>query len=166
MIPLCGKATSWISTARVVSRTPEQRVQPGEPDFGIDVDMAAQRRRAQRNDLVDQALRPFPDRRAQLPAQLALARDPFGDRIAGPVRLKRHAEQRLVEMHMAVDEAGDEQRAREIDRRRAGVGSRAGGIDARDAAVADSDIDPPPVGEQSVGEPRHGINCIRRAATT
>ena len=27
-------------------------------------------------------------------------------------------------------------------------------------------IDPPPVGEQSVGEPRHGINCIRRAATT
>ena len=89
-----------------------------------------------RDDLLDQAHRPLLDRRAQLPAQLPLARDPLGDRVAGPVRLERQAEQRLVEMDVAVDEAGNEQRAGEIDRGRVGVGSRARWIDRRDAAVA------------------------------
>ena len=97
---------------------PQQRVQPAKADLGVDVDVAAQRGRAERDDLVDQPPRARPRPAAPSSRRSSRSRAIRSATVAGPMRLKRQAEQRLVEMDMAVDEAGDEQRAAKIDRRR------------------------------------------------
>src|SRR5439155_21761863 len=61
----------------------EERMQPGEGNLGIDVDVASQRCRTVRDDAVEKVLRPFLDRIVELAAEFLFSRDAFGNGVAG-----------------------------------------------------------------------------------
>jgi hypothetical protein len=101
----------------------------------------------------------------QFAPQLFLARDALGDGIPRAMRLEGKAKQSLVEMDMPVHKSRGQQRSAKIDRLQAGMLRRA---DRRDAAVFDMNVRAATVRQGRVGEyrRRHGINPMRRAATT
>ena len=81
------------------------------------------------------------------------------DAVARPVRLERQAEERLVEMDMAVDEAGDEERAGEVDGRRPGMVPRARAISAI-VPVLDGEVDAASIGEKRVGDDVRPLKAV------
>ena len=153
----------------------QHRFEARKPDLGIDVDMGAQRARPERCDLFDEATASLLDRERQGSAQLLFAADAFGDGGARRVGDQRQAEQRLVEMDMALDEAGRDEATLAIDRLGGRRGTVAMRVDGVDRIPRDVDVDDPAVAEPGFGEAqrhppggviRHAMRPRRRAATT
>ena len=156
-MPLCGKATIWmVDQVAEAFADLQDLVEVFQAELVVDVDVAAHVQRAAGHDLAHQVgagLR-FGDGARR--AHLALGLDAVGDAIAR--RLVGHpgqAEQRLVEMDMAVDQRRQDQRAAEIEVAR---GRREEGGDPPSRNL---DVVPAAVGQRGVGEP-HALTCRRR----
>ena len=122
-------------------------VQMVEPDVRADVDMRAHVRRAARHHVPHQARALLFRRKREVAQHAALVVDAIAQRRPGLVRMPRRAPQRLVEVRMAVDEAGQGQATARVD----ALGVRCdgqSGADGGDAAVANRQV-----GDLSVREP-------------
>jgi hypothetical protein len=105
---------------------------------------------AERDHAVRESGRALGDRDAEGASLRALVGDPLPQRAADAMRLPRRTEERLVEVAVAVDQRGEQQRAAELDRRRPGADARAMIVDRRDAPIAQLDVGAPAVGEGHV----------------
>ena len=136
--------------------------------------MRAKRHGAMADDLFDEPHGPRLDRVGQLAPQRLFSRDSLLHAVAGPVRDEGQAEQRLVEMDMALDEAGKHQRAVQSGPLYAGRGGGGAGIgNLRDAAVGNRNVGAASGRKPRVDEDhppqfisRHAISRTRRAATS
>lgn len=126
--------------------------------------MAAHRDRAKRGGLRDQRIRALDDRRRGRELAL-LDREPLAQRADRFVRHPAITDEALVEVDVAIDEAGQHDAAVEVDRFRAGRG-RMIGTDRGKAAVTDDEVDGLAAGIDGVDEDTigHGSECGAVAA--
>ena len=86
---------------------------------------------------------------------LAFLLDAAHDRRPGLVRCPRHAEQRLVEVHVPIDQQRHDELTLQIQRRIAGVGDLGHGRDFVDQRIADRQTYQATIGEQGVVDMAH-----------
>ena len=101
--------------SRKASRTLQHRFEIGEADVVVDVDMAADARRAVRDQRADERGGARFDRQRDAMALDALGGDAFAHAASLDMGQARRAPMRLVEMDVAVDERRQEERAGKID---------------------------------------------------
>ena len=109
--PVCGKATISRSMTRDGPRASPARRQVAQLHVGADIDVRAHVRRAARHHVAQQAGALLLGRQLQLVHAPPLVLDAIDQRRAGLVRAPGHAPQRLVEMRVAIHEAGQHQAA-------------------------------------------------------
>lgn len=91
--------------------------QPCQPDFCIDIGMTAAGDSAIGGHLLKQLATTHLDRQGQGAAERLFGPDSLGDRASGNMGNERHADQRLIQMHMTIDKARQGQTATRVDPR-------------------------------------------------
>ena len=129
-------------------------LQLGEAAFEIDVDMGAQVRRAARDAFADQVAGAFFGRQRQVRQDRLVGLDAAHAGRARRVAHPRQAGQRLVEMHVAVDQPRQHEIAADVERRRAVRRCGCAFADNHDLPTGDTDIDKPTIGDAAVGQER------------
>jgi len=146
--------------ARLAAMALARRQHPvefGKPAFEIDVDMGAQVRGAMRHAFADQIAGAILGGDRQIRQDLLVGID-----AAHPCRPRRlphpgQAHQRLVEMHVAINETRQHQIASDIEGRDA-VRQRRGDIAERN----DTPTGDPDIGEATIGQPAMAQECVER----
>ena len=140
----------------------QERLQIGEADVIVDVDMAARARRAVGDEGPDQRRSARLDRQRDAMAFDAFRCDPLAHAAPLDMGQARRAPMRLVEMDVAVDERRKQERALKINAlaRLMGAARR---MHRRNRAVYDFDIGGLSVGKTRVGE-QHQMRFRRFAA--
>ena len=135
----------------------DERLDLREPAFEIDVGVRADMRGALADAEIDEVAGALGDRR-QLAPRLLVVLDAAHPRAVAAMRPPVEAVDRLVEMDMAVDQAGEDEVAADIENDGRVVERTIGRTDLGDTPVDDADMRDAPVRKTGVGKKRLGCH--------
>lgn len=132
-------------------------LQLGQAVFVIDIDMGAQMGRATCHAFADQIAGALFGRQFQIGQDFLVSFDAAHASWASRMSHPRHAGQRLVEMHVPIDQPRQYEIAADIKHRRVVRSHRDALADSGDPAPGEADIDEAAIGQTAIGQ--KGIDC-------
>ena len=137
----------------------DERLEATEANLGVDVDMAPHATGPEGDGLLDEPPCPLRDRHFDLAPDRLLRLDPLGHPSPPTVRDPAGAEQGLVEVHVALDQRGQKERAADVHVLPR-LGRPPGRSDRRDPTVLAEHVDPSAARNAGVrqGEPPAAVS--------